>query len=244
MATRPTEPDWDHSEEWDEFEWERALKHSDHVAARYFRMLDRFGDLPDAESFIAGRLGEQNFFEFQDETFYNYEDWDEGEDSEAEEEEEEGDNMPGSQSVGPGDTYYFEACPVYQRARQIALGWCNIQASVLKPEDRQWGLGVLFRLGRILNYLSICIGDGTFERVPASIAFAKRAMAETNDILGQIDERTKRVASYRSILKLIREHLLETHDMMVTLLFDLRKREDDMPEDDADDDTDVADDED
>ena len=41
-------PNWDQSDHWDEFEWEKALKHSDHLAGRYFRMLERFGDLPDA----------------------------------------------------------------------------------------------------------------------------------------------------------------------------------------------------
>lgn len=218
-APHGKEPDWDNSDNWDEFEWEQALKHSDHVAARYFRMLERFGDLPDAESFIAGSLGEQNFFEFQDETYYLDDDDD---DDEWQGEDDEGEE--GERHIGPGDTLYFETCPVYQRARQISLGWCNILASVLKPEDRLWGLTLLFHLGRILSYLSLCIGDGTFDRLSASIAFAKRAIQEANFVLGELDARNQATPKYRSIFKLIRDHLLETHDMLVTLLFDLRKR--------------------
>ncbi len=229
---RQGEPDWDNSDNWNEFDWEQALKHSDHVAARYFRMLERFGDLPDADSFIASRLGEQNFFDFQDETFYTYdeseEEWDhhgEGEEGgSGEEGDDEDDDEEEDEQIGPGDTLYFETCPVYQRARQIALGWCNILSSVLKPDDRLWGIAVLFHLGRILSYLSLSIGDGTFDRLPASIAFAKRSLQEVNLILGEIERKNKATVSYRTILKLIREHLLETHDMLVTLLMDLRKR--------------------
>lgn len=235
QVPRGKEPDWDNSDNWDEYEWEQALKHSDHVAGRYFRMLERFGDLPDAESFIAGSLGEQNFFEFQDDTYY----FDDDEDDWQEDAEESGDDEDDEdERTGPGDTLYFETCPVYQRARQISLGWCNILSSVLKPEDRMWGLDVLFHLGRILSYLSLCIGDGTFDRLSASIAFAKRSIQEVNTILGQIDAKNQATTKYRSIFKLIRDHLLETHDMLVTLLFDLRKRnpagEDDPDADDDD----------
>lgn len=221
--SKSSEPDWDSSDEWNEFEWEQALKHSDHVAARYFRMLERFGDLPDAESFIAGRLGEQNFFEFQDDDYF-----DDDLDDDDEDWQEDDDDLE-DERIGPGDSLYFETCPVYQRARQISLGWCNILSSVLRPEDRMWGMKMLFHMGRILSYLSLAIGDGTFERVPASIAFAKRAIQEVNFALGEIDEKNRSTPKYRSILKLVREHLLETHDMLVTLLFDLRQRQNDSP---------------
>jgi hypothetical protein len=236
------EPDWENSDQWTEFEWEQGLKHSDHVAGRYFRLLERFGDLPDAETFIAGSLGEQNFFEFQDEPYYldqDDEDWQDDDDEPGDTEND------ASERIGPGDSLYFETCPVYQRARQISLGWCNILASVLKPDDRMWGLGILFHLGRLLSYLSLCIGDGTFERLAASIAFAKRGLQEINLILGEIDTKTTAAPRYRSIFKLIRDHLLETHDMLVTLRFDLAKRTSDpsqfLDDDDDDDDDDPDD---
>ena len=58
-------PDWENSYKWEEFEWEEALKYSDNLASRYFKLLDRFGDLPDVDVIIAAKLGEQNFSQFE-----------------------------------------------------------------------------------------------------------------------------------------------------------------------------------
>ena len=125
---------------------------------------------------------------------------------------------------GPGDALYYEGCPVFQRARQISLGWCNILASVLSQSDRAWGMKILLYMGRILSYLSLSIGDGTFERVDASTAFAKRTLHQINLILGELQEKTKTSPEYKSMFKLINDHLLETHDLVITYLNDCRKR--------------------
>lgn len=219
------QPNWEDSDSWNEFEWEQALKYSDHLAARYFRMLERFGDLPDGEDFIAAKLGDQNFFELDE-----YRDYEEGLD--------EGNwdqldltkggmerDAPETESIGPGDSLYFETVPVYQRMRQISLGWCNILASVLTQEDRFWGMKVLFYFGRLLSYLALCIGDGTLERVNGSIAFAKRALHQLNVILGELNEKKEMTPKYTAMFDLISTRLLETHDMIVAHLTDLRKRQ-------------------
>ena len=54
------EPDWDNSHQWNEFEWEQALKNSEESSARFFRLLERFGDdfcdpaLPDSRPSNSG----------------------------------------------------------------------------------------------------------------------------------------------------------------------------------------------
>ena len=212
------QPDWNNSEQWNEFQWEQALKYSDHSAARYFRMLDRFGDLPDAEELIAASLGDLGFFELDNELG---EDW-------TEEDEFDDDNETGDEDadpIVPGDSIFFETSDLYKRARQISLGWCNIEASVLAKEDRMWGLVILLHLGRLLSYLALSIGDGTFERTVASIAFGKRALSEVNNILGELQTKSQESPKYVGMFKLVSEHLLETHDMLVGHLVECRRHE-------------------
>ncbi len=219
MTSEP-EPNWDESNDWDEFQWESAFKYSEHMTAKYFRHLCRFGDLPDAEKFIAASIGDSNYFAFEEELDPSLglsADW-QPFDGQA----EDGDHEP--DGLAPGDPLYYETFTVFARARQIALGWCNVVASVLTQDDRMWGLKVLFFLGRILSYLAMSIGDGTFERIDGSIAFAKRVMQQLNTVLGELDRKEAESPQYASMFKLIREHLLETHDLVVDYLVDLRKR--------------------
>lgn len=226
MAKQEYSPDWDNSDRWTEHQWEQALKYSDGMAARYFRMLDRFGDLPDAEELIAARLGDQQLFELDDGELDH--DWiganlntdgDVPDDDSPEE-------IAYDDRTGPGDSFYFETRPVYQRARQVALGWCNILASVLRSEDRFWGLKILFHMGRVLSYLALSVGDGTYERASGSIAFAKRALAEVNTILGEIDNKVEETPKYATMFKLIRELLLDNRGLIVNHLVECRSGSD------------------
>ena len=216
------QPDWKNSEQWNEFQWEQALKYSDHSAARYFRMLDRFGDLPDAEELIAASLGDLGFFEFDDEFS---EDWTE-EDEFGDGAETEGSDE-GSDPIVPGDAMFFEASPLYKRARQISLGWCNIEASVLAKEDHMWGLIILLHLGRLLSYLSLSIGDGTFVRAVANIAFGKRSLSQINNILGELQTKSQECPKYAGMFNLVSEHLLETHDMLILHVEECRRHNED-----------------
>jgi hypothetical protein len=44
-------------EDWDEFDWERALRESDARADKYRELLEKYGDGPDAERLIAREMG-------------------------------------------------------------------------------------------------------------------------------------------------------------------------------------------
>ena len=222
-------PDWSQSHTWDEFEWEQSLKYSDHVAARYFRMLDRFGDLPDGEELIVAKIGDNNFFDVEDDGSYSDEWTDDSEPSDSfSSGDDDSDDLD---SVAPGDSLFFETYTVYKRTRQVSLGWCNILATVLQSEDRMWGAKILFPFGRILSCLAVSIGDGTFERPSGSIAFAKRAAAQLNDILGEINQKQQQTPAYEAMFKMVREHLLELHDDIIDYLGDLRRRSQSSDED-------------
>ena len=213
-------PDWDNSYKWREFEWEEALKYSDHIASRYFRMLDRFGDLPDAEELIAKKLGEYNFFYFDDadDSDHWYEEFENIDEPEREEEFNIYD-------LEPGDSLYFESCPVYQKAKRMTLSWCNILASVLLPEDRFWGLKILFHLGKLLSYISLGIDDGTFEHINGNIIFAKRALQQINQILHEIESKGKEHSGYLPMFQTVTKHLLSNRDILVSYLLDCLKRQ-------------------
>ena len=215
-------PDWENSYKWREFEWEEALKFSDHVASRYFRMLDGFGDLPGADKLIATKLGgEYNYlyFEETDDTDNWYDEL------ENLEELERDDEFIKNENFEPVDSLYFESCPAYQKAKQMAFCWCNILASVLKPEDRFWGLKVLFLLGRLLSYISLGIDDGTYEHVNANLVFVKRALQQINMILNEMEEKSESCDRYGQIFKTISQHLLENRDLLINYLLDCRKRQ-------------------
>ena len=217
------EPDWDNSHQWNEFEWEQALKNSEESSARFFRLLERFGDMPDAEQLISKSIGEDLHFRDEDESFLSdLDDWKNDDfDIESYSSDEE-------DPLQPGDGLFYETFPVYQKARMVALGWCNILASELSPEDRFWGLKVLFHLGRVLSYLSLSIGDGTFDRIEGNIAFAKRGLKEINEVLGQLQEKQTENKRYETMCKCIRDLLLELHDLAVAHLLELRKRKNEM----------------
>ena len=215
-------PDWENSYKWREFEWEKALKFSDHVASRYFRLLDKFNDLPGAESLIANKLGgDYNFFYFEE--IEDCDNW--YEDLEALEGSEKEEDFYKNTSLDQGDSLYFETCPVYQKARQITICWTNIFASVLKEEDRFWGLKTLFLMGRLLSFISLGIDDGSFEHLNGNIIFIKRALQQINLILAELENKSWTGDRYDQIFQTIGQHLLENRDLLVSYLLDCKKRQ-------------------
>ena len=79
-------------------------------------------------------------------------------------------------------------------------------------------------MGRLLSYLTLGIGDGTFAHVNASVIFTKRALSQINLVLGEIKKKERENPNYRSIFKFVKRHLLENHDLIVNFLLDCKKR--------------------
>jgi hypothetical protein len=217
-------PDWENSESWEEIEWEKALKFSDNLASSYFHMLERFSDLPYAEELIATKLGDQNLIQYED--FFLESEWN-FESTEDHIDDELVDSIDFSEKPEPGDLLFFESSPAYQKARQIALGWCNVIASVLRPDDQFSGIKVLFLMGRLLSYLSLSIADGTFEHINGNISFAKRALNQINSIIGELDKLEKESSRYSTVFTIVRDHLLENHDLVIDYLLGCKKRQKD-----------------
>ena len=115
---------------------------------------------------------------------------------------------------------------MYQRLQQITIGWCNIVATILHGSDKIWGMTVMFHLARALSYVALSIGTGTYERLPASIALAKRTLHEINLIIGELNDKAGENPPYARMIKPISELLLQAQEEAVTHLLELRRRPD------------------
>jgi len=228
-------------ETWDEFQWELALRDGDEYAAKYFRLLQRFCDLPDSDELITEQLEKDIRQKYPDcdfhcETcphrweckFVVVQDWDPGV-FEEEDMEDAGDSEneeDDRRRIEPGDPLYYETTPVFITLRQTAMGWCNVYAAVLPQEARSIGLKILCHIGRALAYVSYSIGDGLYEQPGASTAFAKRALAQMNAALGRLMEMTRKRPRLEPLIAAVRRQLFASREAVLELLDECRRRQD------------------
>lgn len=224
----------------DEFEWEATLKKSDAYAARYFQLLRRFSDLPEADALIATRLRD----EFREGVTYcdlncencphqwtcEYADQNEPDAQSFVDDltlDNEADQAPGDDGfeAWPGDALFYETHPAFQLLQHCALGWCNIYAAVMSPEDRQSGLRVLFHLGRALSHMAASVGNGLDVTPAAATAFAKRGLAQINCALGEIHAFERNKPQFRKLLSGMREHVLKARSAMFDHLESCRSKD-------------------
>ncbi len=231
-------PENDGSDEWDEFRWERALREGDESAAKYFRLLKRFSDLPAADELIADRMGP----DFDDDMpdceadcescpdRWNCEyapplDWEMFDDEEDDDDDEPGhERNRNAPPLTPGDALYFETHPAFRALRQVALGWCNVYAVILPAEFRQTGLKALFYIGRALANLSYSIGDGIYDAPARNIAFAKRALFAINTALGAMAEIMEAKPEVEKLIAAMRKHMLVAREAIVDHLHACRAK--------------------
>jgi hypothetical protein len=235
--------------EWNEFDWERALRESDNYAARYFRLLQRFCDLPGADDLITRQLAR----EFNADQalpdcdgdcascdlrwnceFALHTEWDMGRGYGGMDEEmaagEMADDEAGESDVEAleagtkGDPLFFETSPTFHLLRQTALGWCNVYSVILPGEAAETGLRILYHIGRALANLSYSIGDGLYEQPKANIAFGKRCLEELNTSLGLIQSLTAERPRLGRLLLVIQQHLLRTRQEVIDHVGECRGR--------------------
>jgi len=216
------------SDEWNEFDWEQALRESDEFAVRYFDLLRRFCDLPGADELIARHLGPEfesgfaeddfdyaSFPQSLDDAFGLGHEWSVGDAAEFDEFEDEDGARLDASAAEVGDALFYEADPAFVNLRQAAIGWCNIYAAILPPEVRVPGLNVLFYVARSLANLAYSIDDGRYDQPAASIAFAKRSLAQLNHAIGLINQLMAEKPRLRRLLKTLRSHLIRSSDALV-----------------------------
>jgi len=210
------------SDNWSEFDWEGALRESDEFANQYFALLKRFCDLPSANELIVRNMGpdyDQDAFDFDLEMQMSQDEWNTFREvmSGIEEGDGEESKVGDVEDHDPTDDdfLFYETDPVFTSIRQAAIGWCNVYAAILPPEAREQALKVLYYIGRALANLAYSIDDGMYEQPAASIAFAKRSLANLNDAIGTINLLIKDSPRFEKILIAIRNHLVQGVDRVV-----------------------------
>jgi len=217
------------NDNWTEFDWEEALRESDEMAERYFRLLQRFSDLPSGDELIARHMGpdfDGSMLDMDSEADSPLHDWPDDDGAGAwhdrppnqDAAENSGDETEQEQPL------FYETDPVFVALRQNAVGWCNVYAAILPREARARGLQVLFHLGRALANLAYSIDDGTYEQPAASIAFGKRSLASLNLALRELDTLMHEHRRLHQLLKTMRKHLIECVDRLVDHIARCRSR--------------------
>lgn len=234
-------PDLPDTSKWTEFDWEKYLRDSDQYAARFYKHLKRYFDLPGADELIAHKMSREFHHQMLDCDF-DCDKCDKREKCEFSTAHDEWPGMPGDEwdpeeedvhrPMGPGDAMFYETDRNFVLLRQTAFGWCNIYAAILPQDARPQGLRILFHIGRALANLAYSIGDGTYEQPAASVALAKRSLDQLNTAVGQINQLINEKHRLRSILETMTTHLLRCRDGVLVHLQLCRSRltGDDTPE--------------
>lgn len=205
-------PDWSNNKNWDEYDWEMAMRQSDRFASKYFDLLDKFGDLPGSDDIIIKQMGNIKSPLMEEHDYYI--EFDVDDIQEIEEDDDE--NFDGG--------FFYENTPVYMLLRQVAIGWCNIYATFLLPEHRKYGVNILFHLGRSMAHLAGSLGDGQYENVSSNISSGKRAADQVNKAIGLVEQLNQFRPAYKKVTEAINKHLREVHGKIVDHLILLRTK--------------------
>ena len=216
---------WENSGSWDEYEWESALKKGDEFAHSYFKLLERYADFPDHYHLIEHKLKDDfgDYEKFYDSDFIfpselnGNGNFDEMSDEDLESEFDKIDNNP-----------------IYLNLKRTALGWCNIQSSLLAAQDKEIGLKILYYMGRSLATTVCTLNEDSPDA--GNTAFLKRTLSYINVATGLLNQLRDSRPQIAIVLKEVVTQLSKIHDLTVDYLVDLRKHDkDDDPKNDDED---------
>jgi hypothetical protein len=192
-----------------EFDWEQSFRESDDFARHYFRLLRRYGELPDGEDLITAKLVKIFGEDFVD-AMYGYDDFFSESELSSEEEmgfdvlgpefggeedpaaedasaaaddKESGKGFPGPPGAENIDRHCHELIMILT---QTAMGWCNLYSCLLSNQQRGDGLRVMFFVSRALANISVSLEELIRWEINAALARAKRCLDNVNQAIGLI----------------------------------------------------------
>ncbi|MCH2205247.1 MAG: hypothetical protein MK132_05175 [Lentisphaerales bacterium] len=205
-------PEWSDHKNWTEFDWEMAMRQSDDFASKYFKLLEKYGELPGSDDIILQKIDGKAPILMDDGDYYV--DFDPEELAEIEEDDDE--------IFEAG--FYYENMPSFMLLRQVSIGWCNIYATFLLPEHRKHGVTILFHLGRALAHLIGSLGDGTYDPPASHLASGKRALDQVNKAIGFVDQLTTLRPAYKKVTAAINKHLTEVQEKIIDHVYKLKSK--------------------
>ncbi len=203
-------------ENWNEFEWETAFKRSDKFAHTYFQLLTKYGEFPENDVLIEEKLKKtyKNLEDFYDSDLILASDSNSFSDEFNDEISEE--EM--SQEIQK-----VSSNPVYTNLKRCALGWSNILSSLLKEEDKETGLKILYFLGRALATTICTISEDAGKA--GNTAFIKRTLFYINSCNGLIDKLIESRSELAQLLNEIKQQFVQIHDLTVDYLMKTKSAE-------------------
>ena len=213
MSEEEFTPEWSNNKNWTEYDWEIALRQSDNFAAKYFDLLQKYGELPGSDDIILQKLDGAAPMLMDDGDYYIEFDPEEI----AEINEDDNESFEGG--------IFYENAPSFMLLRQVAIGWCNIYATFLQPEHRKFGVIILFHLGRGIAHLIGSLGDGSYDPPASHLASAKRALDQVNKAIGQVDLLTTKSSTYKKVTKAINKHLTEAQEKIIDHIYQLKAKQ-------------------
>lgn len=222
------------SEEWNEFEWEQALRESDQYAFRYVRLLQRFNDLPGANDLIAEHMSRESndvlpTCDFDCDNcekrwtceFAMPHDWMMGEIPDFSDPDDDVRENPfggSDEEIDAEGGLAYEKDGTFALLRRTTLGWSNVYAAVLTPDQRPVALRALYHLGRALGSLAYTLEEADDERAATGVAFLKRALQHLNAALGHLAELGQETGRQKRLIGTIRGYLLTVREGLLNHL--------------------------
>lgn len=206
-------PEWSDHKNWTEYDWEMAMRQSDDFASKYFKLLEKYGELPGSDDIILQKIDGKAPILMDDGDYYV--DFDPEELAEIEEDDDE--------IFETG--FYYENMPSFMLLRQVSIGWCNIYATFLLPEHRKHGVTILFHLGRALAHLIGSLGDGNYDQPASHLASGKRALDQVNKAIGFVDQLTTLRPAYKKVTNAINKHLTEAQEKIIDHIYKLKSKQ-------------------
>ena len=196
-----------------EFEWEAAFKKGDKLAHSYFELLTQYGDYPENRSIIESTI---------DQKYNNLEEFLESDLILAEEEQSFAEQFSEPSEIEiEEEIKAFETSPIYNRLKVTSLGWCNVLTLLLTAENKEYGLKVLYYLGRALA-TTICAMSSDAEK-SGIIAFRKRTLSYLNTCTGLIQKIILNTPNHKNILETVISQVTMIHELTADQLFGDKK---------------------
>lgn len=231
MISNDGNNDYSTEQNWNEFDWEKAFKKSDKFAHTYFKQLAKYGEFPENTDIIEDNL--QNAFKNVEE-FYESDLILASENSSF---SDEFSDEPSDEEID-SEIKKFVTNPLYINLKRTALGWCNILSSLLKEEDKETGLKILYYLGRALATTICTLSEDAGKA--GNTAFIKRTLFYINACGGLLNKLIESRPELAELLSEISKQFSTIHDLTVDYLLQTRSGDntEEFEEDDEDDDED------
>lgn len=205
---------------WDEYKWEEFMREADKRTDIYMSLLEEYGDMPDADSIIAKKMGWAHLSDNDDELSDLRDDWTDSLSS-----DDEGEAWKKGTPYDSIDTFDFEKLPVYQKAFDFSLAVFDLRKNELKNTKNEALDRLIWNATIPSSKIAGGFGMGfEMESLGGNIANCKRGLTAANNILDAIYELHKKELLPEDTYRHLQEKAKEVRDELAIWIVELRER--------------------